>query len=127
MENTSFLMILIAIIGFIAASLAFIYAFSFLFSQEENGQKFYILTVMIITFALVYLEITIYSKEYTLDFLNDKFTISVATLFPASNLGLTLYKFWMIEIFNTQDMTKLLLRTLSVSSSKIICINDFLT
>ena len=90
LNSIEFLNCLIPLFGFIIANSCFIYAFSFLFEKEENGQKFYILIVLIFSQVLAYMGLGQYRNNY------DDYRLGIAQLFPSSNLLVTLYDFWIV-------------------------------
>jgi len=121
LNHSSFLVCLLPIFGFITASSLFIYGFSFFFAKEENGQKFYILTVLILSLGFVYMDLEeVFNPKNIkqISLISDNYKIGLAQLFPSSNLLLTLYSYWFVVLAQSDDISKIMFQ--NVSSTKII-------
>ena len=83
---------LIMLIPFLLALNMFVYAFSFITDSEIHCQKFFILTVYILSFALPFYSILRDPKGIQGFFASNKFFYSISDLFPFSSIVIAMFR-----------------------------------
>ena len=83
---------LIMLIPFLLALNMFVYAFSFITDSEIHCQKFFILTVYIISFALPFYSILRNPQGIQGFFIDDQFFYSISDLFPFSSIIIAMFR-----------------------------------
>jgi len=90
--SIKFLYLLVIFFAFIFASSIFTYAFSFLFTDDKDGQKLYLLFNYLTAFLLVIAEVLLSE-----DFMKPEYSFGITALFPCSNLFVGSLKFWIFD------------------------------
>jgi hypothetical protein len=83
---------LIMLIPFLLALNMFVYAFSFITDSEIHCQKFFILTVYIISFALPFYSILRNPQGIQGFFIDNQFFYSISDLFPFSSIIIAMFR-----------------------------------
>ena len=91
--NVKFFYLLIIFFSFILASSVFTYSFSYLFSDDKDGQKLYLLFNYLASFLLIIAQFLL-TRD---DFANSDYSFGLTQIFPCSNLFLGALKFWTLD------------------------------
>ena len=91
--SLKFLYMLILFGAFILSSSLFTYAFSYIFTDEKDGQKLYLLFVYLVTLLLIFAQFILFQKS----FISSNYSFGLTEILPCSNLFYGVLKFWMLD------------------------------